>query len=188
MIRDLCVRPAESSPLHLPVLIINFSFHLSIPWPRRKPPVINYLHIICTWLWLLLSIYSGWLSMERFAICVCVCVCVWLRMHVLRAGKRVHFDAQFKVGWHYLFMPLLFLFPLRVKNSWRSILGRSRRTQTESIASQLNENTLMHTHTFRTCGLSIHLPSWVVICRTLLSQPPPHSHILTHTHTHTHTL
>lgn len=80
-----------------------------------------------------------------------VCVCVWLRVRVRRAraacaGKRVHFDAQFKVGWHYLFMPLLFLFPLRVKNSWRSILGRSRRTQTESIASQLNENTLMHTH------------------------------------------
>lgn len=45
--------------------------------------------------------------MERFV--------VWLRMHVWRVGERVHFDAQFKVGWHYLFMPLLFLFPLRVK-------------------------------------------------------------------------
>lgn len=71
-----------------------------------------------------------------------VCVCV-VAHALVRVGDGVHFDAQFKVGWHYLFMPLLFLFPLRVENSWRSILGRSRLTQTESIASPLNE---MHAH------------------------------------------
>lgn len=98
--------------------------------------------------------------------------CVWLRMHVLRVGERVHFDAQFKVGWHYLFMPLLFLFPLRVKNSWRSILGRSRLTQTESIASQLNETHLC-AHTFRRCSLSIHLPSWSLFVGPSCLRPPP---------------
>lgn len=44
----------------------------------------------------------------------CVCVCV-VAHALVRVGDGVHFDAQFKVGWHYLFMPLLFLFPLRVK-------------------------------------------------------------------------
>lgn len=158
---DLSVWPAESLPLFLPFLFNYLLFVLlSIPWPCRKPCITNYLHIIRSSLWLLLSIYSGWLSVERF-VCVSVCVYVWLRMHVLRVGERVHFDAQFKVGWHYLFMPLLFLFPLRVKNSWRSILGRSRLTQTESIASQLNE-THACTQTFRRSTLSIHLPSWLL--------------------------
>lgn len=80
---------------------------------------------------------------------------------LVRVGDGVHFDAQFKVGWHYLFMPLLFLFPLRVENSWRSILGRSRLTQTESIASPLNE-THACARTFRRCCLSIRLPSWLL--------------------------
>jgi len=75
--------------------------------------------------------------------------CAWMYV-----GERVLFDAQFKVGWYYLFMPLLFLFPLRVRNSCCSILGRSRLTQTESIASQLNE-----THAW---AHTINLPSWLL--------------------------
>lgn len=95
-----------------------------------------------------------------------VCVCVCMVAHALvRVGDGVHFDAQFKVGWHYLFMPLLFLFPLRVENSWRSILGRSRLTQTESIASPLNACA----RTFRRCCLSIRLPSWLLFVGPLIS-------------------
>lgn len=152
MCHDFPVWLAQSYSLCLPFLV-NYLLSLppSVLWPCKKPCIINYLHILHTSVWLLLSIYCGRLSMQRFV------VWVWLRMHVLCMGKRVHFDAQFKVGWHYLFMPLLFLFPLRVKNFWRSILGRSRLTQTESIASQLNE-THACAHTFRRCSLSIHLP------------------------------
>lgn len=162
MCYDFPVWPAQTYSLHLPSLV-NYllSLPLSIPWPCEKLCIINFIHIYFT----LLCDHCF-----PYTVAACPCkrlLCVWLRMHVLCMGECVHFDAQFKVGWHYLFMPLLFLFPLRVKNSWRSILGRSRLTQMESIASQLNK-THACARTFRrsvnTCSIL------VVICRTLLSQ------------------
>ena len=154
MCRDLPVWPAESYSLHLPVLVNYLLFVLlSVPWPCRKPCIIKYLHIIRSSLWLLLSIYSGWLCMGRFAACGCTCMC-------LRVGERVHFDAQFKVGGHYLFMPLLFLFSLRVKKipgvPFSADHGELRRSRWR-LGWMKHMRT--HTHTLRRSSLSIHLPS-----------------------------
>lgn len=93
---------------------------------------------------------AGWLSTGGFA--VCGGACAW--------ASEFLFDAQFKVGRHYLFMPLLFLFPRRVKNSWHSILGRSRLTQSKSMPSLLNE-THAWARTLRRRSLSIRPPFWL---------------------------
>lgn len=122
----------------------------SVLWPRCSPCIINCLHMIHASLWWLLSIYSGWLSTGGFA--VCGGACAW--------ASEFLFDAQFKVGRHYLFMPLLFLFPRRVKNSWHSILGRSQLTQSMSMLSLLNERHAW-AHTLRRRRLSIRPPSWL---------------------------
>lgn len=86
--------------------------------------------------------------------------CMCLRAHAracglhVRAGERVHFDARFKVRRHYLFMPLLFLCPPRVRNSLRSILGRSVRTLMQPIPLRAP---LTCTDPFRRRSLSIPL-------------------------------
>ena len=93
--------------------------------------------------------------------CMCLHACARVSALHVHVGGFVHFDAQFKVRWHYLFMPLLFLRPPRVKNPWRSILGRSQRTLMQAIATRLLE-TLPCTHPFRRRSLS-----------SLFCTPPP---------------
>lgn len=148
--RKLCL-------ISFPHWLIIYFLCFSLKFPSCKNEAFTYHSHFSV----ITAFHIQWLAVHGKRVCA-------VARALVRVGDGVHFDAQFKVGWHYLFMPLLFLFPLRVENSWRSILGRSRLTQTESIASPLNE-THACARTFRRCCLSIHLPSWLLFVGPLIS-------------------